>query len=595
MQNKRYPSEWLGELKTKNDIVATISSYIPLVKRGSQYWARCPFHHEKTPSFAINENDQYYHCFGCGESGDVIKFVEKMESITPGEAIIKLAEKAGLELPALEDREKVAYKKKERDEMIKALNLAKEQYVKLLYEPSAKLAQEYVRKRGFKRSDLERFQIGYAHDNRIIEKLTEKDISREIMLKAGIIGEIDGKIYDHISDRLVFPILNSYGDCIGFSGRTLVKSDYKAKYKNTSQTLVYDKSSSIYGIHLLKEAKKSGLLNEIVLVEGQIDVIMMHSYGFVTTVASLGTSFTEKHAKELKRFSDNLTILFDGDSAGEKATLRVIEILKPFEFNLRIARLPSGMDPDDYLKENGAEKMKEVLKSAKIPIEYKLDLLKEKCDFTKNEDKANYVKKALELISTLETMSEKDIFLKIISENSGVPLDILKRDYKYVGEVRGASEEKKVLRSAEDGNIKAIKYVLLSILKEEVFAKLDFDIKRYLSNPIFINVLTTFEGLRALNREKTNKVLLEDLIEELDTEEKQFVLDILETNDTERVGESGKKYFDHCVWKIIESDLKMRQLILNEKYKESESREERAQISGQISEIASQLKRKSLI
>src|SRR5574344_246888 len=331
--NNKLPSDWLSELKSKNDIVTTISSYIPVIRKGRQYWARCPFHHEKTPSFAINSDGQYYHCFGCGESGDVITFVEKMESISTGEAIRKLAEKVGLEMPMLEDGEKIAQKKKEKEEVLKALNLAKEHYIKNLYEYSAKIAQEYVKKRKFKKSDLDKFQIGYSNENNVINYLESKGISKETMLNAGIIAEANGRYYDHIYNRLAFPIINTYGDCVGFSGRILENNPEKAKYKNTSQTIVFDKSSLIYGIHLLKEAKKNGQLNEIILVEGQIDVITMHSYGFGTAVASLGTAFTEKHAEQLKRICENLVLLFDGDGAGQKATLRAIELLKPFNFN----------------------------------------------------------------------------------------------------------------------------------------------------------------------------------------------------------------------------------------------------------------------
>ncbi|MDD4110966.1 MAG: CHC2 zinc finger domain-containing protein, partial [Clostridia bacterium] len=267
MQSRKLPSDWLSELKSKNDIVTTISSYIPVVKKGRQYWARCPFHNEKTPSFSINEEGQYYHCFGCGESGDVITFVQKMESISTGDAIRKLAEKAGLEMPMLEDGEKIAEKKKRKDESIKALNLTKNFYIKNLYEPSAKLAQEYVKKRGFKKSDLDRFQIGYSNGNSIMKYLESNKIDREIMLEAGIITEIDGNAYDHIYNRLAFPIINTYGDCIGFSGRILENNPEKAKYKNTSQTILFDKGSTIYGINLLKEEKKKGNLDKIILVE----------------------------------------------------------------------------------------------------------------------------------------------------------------------------------------------------------------------------------------------------------------------------------------------------------------------------------------
>lgn len=587
MQNRKLPSDWLNELKSKNDIVTTISSYIPVIKKGRQYWARCPFHHEKTPSFAINNEGQYYHCFGCGESGDVITFVEKMESISTGDTIRKLAEKAGLEMPMLEDGAKIAQKKKEKDNALQALNLAKEFYIKSLYEPSAKIAQEYIKKRKFKKSDLDRFQIGYANGNGVINYLTEKGISKENMISAGIINDIDGRLYDHIYNRLAFPIINTFGDCIGFSGRILENNSEKAKYKNTAQTIVYDKSSSIYGIHLLKEAKRKGQLEQIILVEGQIDVIIMHSFGFNTTVASLGTAFTEKHADQLKRISENLVLLFDGDSAGEKAALRAIELLKPFDFNLKVARLPKEYDPDDYLRENGAEGMKKIISSAKTPIEYQLDLFKESGDLSKAEDNSSYIRKSLNLISTLATMSEREIYLKIISQNSGVPLDILRRDSSYVNEENLKKEGKEVLISAENGNIKAIKYVLLSIIRNETFAQLNFDIKKYLFNPIFKNILLCFEEIDKNN--KTNETVQTELLNNLDNEEKQFIVELLEIDYS-----PNKDYFNQCVWKIIEVTLKMKQQVLNEEYKNSENREERLKIAQELSDIVNKLKTKNI-
>lgn len=584
MQNRKIPSEWLSELKSKNDIVTTISSYIPVVKKGRQFWARCPFHIEKTPSFSINEDGQYYHCFGCGESGDVITFVEKMESISTGDAIKRLAEKAGLKMPLLEDGEKLEQRKKEKDKAIQALNLAKDFYIESLYKPSAKIAQEYIKKRKFKKSDLDKFQIGYSNGNAVIHYLLDKGIDKETIINAGIGVDINGNFYDHIYNRLAFPILNTFGDCVGFSGRILENNSEKAKYKNSPQTIVFDKSSSVYGIHLLKEAKRKGELNEIILVEGQIDVIMMHSFGFSGAVASLGTAFTEKHAEQLKRISENLVLLFDGDEAGQKATLRTIEILKPFNFNLKVARLPKGSDPDDFLKENGAEAMKKIINEAKTPIEYRLELLKESNDLTKTEDKANYLKEALILISTLQTMSEKEVYLKIISEVSGIPLDILRRDSSRAIDSKIGKEEKEVLTNTENGNIKAIKYILTSILKGETFSKLNFDLKQYIFNPLFKNILTEYEKIDKKDDEKINI-----LLNNLDGEEKEFLLELLENDYM-----PNKEYFDQCIWKVIESALKMRQQVLNEEYKSCEDKEERVKIAKELSEIIKKLKTKNI-
>ena len=481
MQKRYYPPKFVEEVKSKNDILQIISSYITTTKRGNAYWALCPFHHEKTPSFAINEEEQYFHCFGCGEGGDVIKFVQMIESVSYADAIEKLANRAGLDLPNNENHDDIIMEKKEKDSILKALNLAMKIYEKNLYLPKAKLAQEYVKLRNFKKSDLERFHIGYSFNNEIIKNLLDNGIDKNIILKAGIGGEQNGKLYDKISGRLVFPVLNSFGECVGFSGRILINDKTKAKYKNTEQTIVFDKSSCVYAINLLKDEKRTGSLDYIILVEGQIDVIKMHSYGFKSAVASMGTSFTEKHAAVLKRFCNDIIICYDGDNAGQKATSRAIKILESFEFNVKVARLPKEMDPDEYLKIKGVEGMQILLSNAQTPIEYNLKLLSEKYDLNKPEGKSGYLKGAFDIISKVGTMSEKDVYIKLISEATGVPIDIVRRDFqpgivsKKLNIIENVSTSENVLK-------KAIKFVLKSIIKGETFSKLDFDLKTYLIN-----------------------------------------------------------------------------------------------------------------
>lgn len=578
MQKKLYPQEWVNKLKEKCDIVQTISSYLQVTKKGNVHWALCPFHHEKTPSFAINEDGQFFHCFGCGESGDVFKFVQAMESISYREAIEKLATQAGMELPQTFDVEKIAKQKKEKDEVLLALKLAMEAYQNNLYQSFAKQAQEYVKKRKFKKSDLDNFHIGFSNGNTIIHELYQKGISPQTLVKAGIAGKDEnGKYYDKLSRRLIFPVLNSYGECIAYSGRILEKSDVKAKYKNTEQTIVYDKSSSVYAINLLKQAKRDGVLKYIILVEGQIDVIKMHSNGFKTAVASLGTSLTEKHAAELKRFCDDVVILYDGDSAGEKATKRAIEIVKKAYLNVKVARLPKGKDPDEFLSEFGASAMQKLLDSAKTPVEYYLELFKEQFDLSKPEGKANYLKAAFEVLKSVETLSEKDVYLKIISETSKVPIDILRRDAG--GKVANETQsQENVLRNTQEGNIKAIKYVFKAIINRETFSKLDFDLAQYLINPLHISI---YEKIKV-------QAPKEKLIESLEEEEKKFVNSALELVQP---GE-GKQLFDKCVWKIVEENLKIKQQMLNEQYKLSENYEERKEIAKKQYEIIKKLSEK---
>jgi DNA primase len=314
---------------------------------------------------------------------------------------------------------------------------------------------------------------------------------------------------------------------------------------------------------------------------------MMHSFGFNTTVASLGTALTEKHAEQLKRVCENLIILYDGDSAGQKATMRAIEILKPFGFNLKIGRLPNGLDPDDYLKQNGAEKMKTVLDKAKTPIEYQLDLLLESHDLNRTEDKADYVKKSLALISSIETMSEKEVYLKIISKFSGIPFDILRRDSNSVNIKDATKEEKEVLIKIENGNIKAIKYILASIIRGESFTQIDFDLKPYFTNPLFKNILLGYQEL--VKSKKKVIGLEEELLDGLDWEEKELASELISSKY-----EPNKDYFNQCVWKVVEDSLKVKQQILNEEYKSSEDKDERLRIAKEIAEIAKKLKTKKI-
>ncbi len=582
MQKIYFSPEWVSELKSKADIVRILSDYLQLNKKGNIYWALCPFHHEKTPSFAINDDGQFYHCFGCGEGGDVINFIEKIESVSYIEALEIIAKKVGMELPQEGNGEKIIKEKNEKNEILKILNEALKIYKKNLYLESAKNAQEYVKSRNFKKSDLENFNIGYANGNAIVYDLLKLGFKKEYLIKSGIAGEDDqtGKLYDKLANRLIFPVLNSYGECIGFSGRILEKSSVRAKYKNTQQTLVFDKGNSVYAIDLLKESKRKGELKEIILVEGQIDVITMHSHGFNNTVASLGTSLTEKHANVLSRLCNDIIIIYDGDSAGEKATLRSIDILKKENFNIKVVKLPENCDPDEYLRKYGAESLRNLINNAVSPVEYKLNLLREKLNLNSPNGKSIYLKKSFEIIKEVETYSERDIYLNIINKESGVPIDILRKDFEKETNKKELKKEQNVLILKEDGNIKAVKFVLGAILNKEDFTKGQNYLKNYLINPIYLNLLEKFERFGDIE-----KLLLNS-----NEEEKIFIKDIIQ-NYSKGL---GKDYYDQCVWKIKEATLKLKQQMLSEQYKNSTSNEERKIIAIKLNEIIKELSERKI-
>lgn len=437
---KLFSPEWLDELKSRCDIVDVVGRYVPLKKNGRELAGCCPFHHEKTASFFVYPESQSYHCFGCKESGDVIKFVSKYDNVGFVEAVEKLANMANLPMPELKDvdQNQIAQKKKERDAILAALRDAGLYYHKNLYtsHPQAKLAVQYIQKRQIKPEFVRRFGLGCSVDyESALRYLKSKGYSSEILRKAGLQSEANGRVFDAFGRRLTFPIIDKDGAVIGFSARLLEDKEL-AKYKNTSASYIFNKSEVIFGINLLKKERDEARQNNrdfegfenIIIVEGQIDVISMHQYGFSNTVACLGTAITPMHARKLKQFSENIILLLDGDGAGKKATLRSIDVLRSGSLNVKVASLPEGKDPDEFLKAYGADKLREILASAIDGIEYKIKTVAENFDLTDRMQKSKFVHEALVVIKALENKSEQDIYLELIKQYSGTPLDVLRED-----------------------------------------------------------------------------------------------------------------------------------------------------------------------
>lgn len=566
MQKKFYPAEWINTLKQKNDIVSVISGYTPVEKRGKSFWARCPFHHEKTPSFSINAEEGFYHCFGCNTSGDVISFVAAMENISQGEAIKLLAEKAQMEIPHEMDREGQAQRKAERDQMISALNAVRDFYVKTLYEKTSVKAQQYIKQRGLTKKDLDAFQIGYSANKTSLVKYLQDEmkLSKELLFKAGIIAkEPEYEPYDFQFGRLIFPILNSYGDCIGFSGRLLENIEGRAKYKNTSATMVFDKSKVLFAIHLVKEFKRNNPLKNIILCEGQMDVIAFHHNGFGNAVATLGTALTEKHGLELKRYCDEVILCFDGDSAGQKATQKAIDILVPLGLHVKIISLPENLDPDDFLKKYGKGELKKQIDKAIEVIDYRLKLSANTCDFTKSADKARYVKEAISILSEMDNFSEMDAYLNQISTQTGIHLDLLRKDMQRnvsaVNIIESDTSAQKVLDTAENGKTMAIKFIV-------TYAK------KYRTLPFFEQFLPYI--LNPAVQERLNRLLCpaEENADDIENECAEYEIQLnLECAEE-------KRYLEDCMREIMINFLNDQQDFFSQKWKDAQTSEERNSI-----------------
>lgn len=432
MQNRGYNSDYLVKLKDNNDIVSVVSKYVHLKDKGKLFWGCCPFHHEKTPSFSVNSLEQYYHCFGCGESGDVIEFVKKIESVDFMTAVKILAENANMDLPEYAFDENLIKQKKLKDQILQALQLANEFYKSCLNK--SELALNYIKKRGLSEHVVNKFELGFSPDyNSLVNFLKSKNISADILKQAGLVNENSfGKIYDTMYERLTFPIKDSLNNVIAFSSRILQDNPDFAKYKNTTQTMVFDKSNVVFGIQFLKKLKLDGKLNEIIIVEGQMDVISMHSAGFTNAVACMGTALTNLHAKQLKRFCNKIILCFDGDGAGVKATIKAIDILKQEDLDVYVVSLPDGLDPDEYIKKYSVDKMQLLVENAISMYDYLILNASKMYDLTDNLQLSKFVKTCLNYIKEIQSESEREPYIRQISKFSKIPIEVLKRDLSQI-------------------------------------------------------------------------------------------------------------------------------------------------------------------
>jgi len=535
---------FIEELKLKNDIVEVVSSYATLTRSGNNYWARCPFpgHNERTASFSVNETGQFCHCFGCKRGGDVITFVKEVENIDFMEAVTILAKRVGLEVP--NDREN--YSKKDdgfnREKMQKLLKDTALFYVHNLKNAPKHL--EYLQKRNINKDCLKDFGIGASLDYDSLPKyLLEKGYTQEEMLSIGVVQKSEkGRLYDFQAERLIIPIIDNYNNVIAFGGRFLGKTD-RAKYKNTKETRLFVKNKVLYNVNNLKKYKKEvGEIDNVIVVEGYMDTISLYKAGFKNVVASMGTALTIQQAKLLKRYTNKVTICYDGDFAGQTGALRGLEILKNEDLEVKIASIPDNLDPDDIINKYGAEKFEEIIKNAMSLIEYKLHLIEEKFgEKSKNPDKLKLISNSLKVIREVPSVAEQENLLMALRDKTGITYESLKRDLEREGKTEIKAKEEVVPARPKDVSDKirqAQRFVLLCVMLKKEYAK-DVDLNEFVfENP----TLAKLAELIVYNDIKPNQLGGEFSSEEL--AEIDLVLNswenILDTN-------IEKKYFLDCL------------------------------------------------
>ena len=359
----KFDNSFTDELRQRLSLVDVISRRVSLVKKGQNYWGCCPFHNEKTPSFSVSEDKGFYHCFGCGEHGDIISFVMKSENVDFKTAISELAEMAGLKMP--EFKQKTQEQIKAEENYIKITEESAKIYQNLLYNDVGKTALEYIKNRGFSDDMIKKYQIGYAPKGNIISSHFS-NVKVDKLVATGLVRVGDYGPYDFFRDKLMFPIFNAHNQIVAFSGRSLDGSE--PKYINTTDTELFHKRQTIFGFNFARESIHRN--NRSIVVEGQIDAIQMQNHGFGETVAPLGTALTEDHIAILCKSNRNIVFCFDGDNAGQKAAVRAAVLVLPFlraTSDVKFAFVTGGKDPDEILKTHGEKAMRKIIDNA-IPL-----------------------------------------------------------------------------------------------------------------------------------------------------------------------------------------------------------------------------------
>ena len=408
------PEQFIDDLVARSDIADVVSSYVHLSKKGSNLWGLCPFHNEKTPSFSVSPDKQIYHCFGCGKGGGVISFIMEMENLPFVDAVKLLAKRAGLEVP--ESGENEAYRKK-RTRLLELSRDAARFYHDYLTGPGGQRVRDYIAQRQISPRTATRFGLGAAPDqwDALTRAMTAKGYTKMELIDAGLaVAGKNGGIYDKFRARLMLPVIDVRGEVVGFTSRIL-PGEEGAKYLNTPETVLFKKGRLIYALNFAKNTKRPNL----VLVEGNIDVITLHQAGFDNVVATMGTALTEEHARILARYTKELVLCYDNDAAGKQSTDRVLNILKNANLNVRVLQLPNAFDaegkpikqdPDDFVKKFGPAAFEKCLNGSAGQNEYRLDSLQTKHDLSSEEGRLAYLKEAVATIAALQSPIEREIY-----------------------------------------------------------------------------------------------------------------------------------------------------------------------------------------
>ena len=444
-----FPQSFLDELAARSDIVDVVGGYVPLVSKGGSYWGCCPFHNEKTPSFHVLQDKQIYYCFGCKRGGGVINFIMEEENLTFPEAVQFLARRAGMEMPVEEGDREIERK---RRRLLDLNRDAARFYYQLIQQPAGKAVREYLNHRKIQRVTAVKFGMGAAPDSwdALLTAMTKQGYAKSELLEAGLVVQgKEGRLYDKFRNRLMLPVIDVRGDVVAFGSRVLDKSE--PKYMNSPETPVYSKRRVLYGLNLAKKSKRPN----IILCEGNLDIVTLHQAGFDNAVASMGTALTTEQTRLLSRFTKELVLCYDNDNAGKIATERALQILNNSEFTVRVLQLPRRrtedgelvkQDADDFIKIQGSDAFERLLSGSENGIEFRMAQIAGKYDLSDDQARVAYCEEVGELIAGLSSAVEREIYAGRAAETAKITSDALKLEVDRARKRRVAREKKAQIR-----------------------------------------------------------------------------------------------------------------------------------------------------
>ena len=486
-----FPASFIDELVTRNPMEDVVGQYVQLRRSGANMFGLCPFHGEKTASFSVAPDKGIYYCFGCHKGGGVINFQMEVEGLSYPDAVRALAKRVGMAVPE-DEQYQSRYQQQER---LWALHKEAARYFHAqLYAPVGAAALEYALGRGMSRGILTTFGVGYAPDSwdSLVKAMRAKGYTEQELKDSGLVtvSQKNGNLFDRFRDRLMFPIIDVRGNVIGFGGRIIKKDADAAKYLNSPETMIFNKRKNLFGLNLAKKTKQSFLI----LVEGNIDVVALHQYGFDNAIASLGTSLTEEQAALLTRYTEQVVLIYDGDQAGQNATKRAIPILEKAGLQVKVLQIQDAKDPDEFLKKFGADRFKLLLEGSSNRVEYQLNAIYKKYDLSQDDHKVKYLQESADLICTLASAVQREVYSGRVAETAKISAEAMKLEVNRAFKRRLSAEKKKQEKidlapaQALQPKFRAIRYdnmksamaeetILTQILREPAFLVKAGDLK----------------------------------------------------------------------------------------------------------------------